>query len=107
MLGHDSDSILMQLPLGSVALSNDYGEMYSRHYGEGNVPLPDELFTAMHTEFAHFHSASGMRFFNAVLVRQVCVDDLAAVRAVANRWIGVAVIHVRAGLGLHLVFPVY
>ena len=61
----------------------------------------------MHTELVHDHSASGMRFFSAVLLRQLFVHDFATGRAVANRRIGVAVIHIGAELRLHLDLPAY
>ena len=56
----------------------------------------------MHAVFVRNHAAAGMRFFTAVFVRQARVHDITTIRAVANRRIGVAVIHVRTEFSLHL-----
>ena len=47
--------------------------------------LPNELLTTIYAELAHFPPLSGVRFLAALVDRDLLVDDLAAVRAVANR----------------------
>ncbi len=79
----------------------------TRPYVSIKITLPDEVLTAVHAILANIHSSAGMCLLAALFDRNLLVDDLATVRAVANRWNCTLMIGIKAAtlMRYHILLP--